>query len=221
MQTEDQGLGRRRGRALIAFAAIAGVLAGTVAVYVNRSGEGNGTAAAAVDCDGALATARRISPLATGELAAFRVATGPDALADLTFTGVDGNPVHLADFAGRTVLVNLWATWCVPCRAEMPALDQLEADLGGKGFQVVAINLDTKNVERAPAFLNEVGASHIAFYSDPTLGVLNDMKKRGLAIGLPTTLLVDGNGCRIGIIEGPAAWDSADAKALLKAALAG
>jgi hypothetical protein len=90
--------------------------------------------------------------------------------------------------------------------------------MGGDAFTVAAVNVDVKAPERAIAFLNEIGVKNLAFYSDPTLGVLNALKRRGLAIGLPTTLLVDGKGCRIGIIEGPAAWDSPDAKALIRAA---
>jgi hypothetical protein len=101
----------------------------------------------------------------------------------------------------------------------MPALDRLQGALGGKSFTVAAINLDVQNPQRAQDFLGEIGVSNLAFYSDPTMGVFNDLKKRGLAIGLPTTLLIDGKGCRIGVVEGPAAWDSTEAKALIEAAL--
>jgi thiol-disulfide isomerase/thioredoxin len=160
-----------------------------------------------------------VRPLATGEVAAFRVADAPDRLADLAFNAPDGSPATLADFAGQTVLVNLWATWCVPCREEMPALDRLQGELGGDGFTVVAINVDQRNTERARAFLDEIGVARLAFYSDPTIAVLNDLRRRGLAFGLPTTVLVDGKGCRIGGVEGPAAWDSDDAKKLIGAAI--
>jgi thiol-disulfide isomerase/thioredoxin len=199
-------------------AAVAGAIAGTVAVYVSRSSDSNGVSLAA-GCDPALQAAGRVAPLATGEVAAFRVADKPEGFADLAFTAPDGSATSLAAFAGRTVLVNLWATWCVPCRAEMPALDRLQASLGGADFAVVAINLDVRNTERARAFLAEVGARNLAFYSDPSLAVFNNLKRRGLAFGLPTSLLVDGKGCRIGIVEGPAAWDSDEAKALVRAAV--
>jgi thiol-disulfide isomerase/thioredoxin len=209
--------GTRRGLAFVGAAAIAGILAGTVAVYVNRSSDGNG--AGRVACAGAVAAAGRVEPLATGEVAAFRVAENLDQLSDLTFMAPDGGQTGLADFAGRTVLINLWATWCVPCRTEMPALDRLQAELGGDDFAVVAVNIDVRNPDRARAFLEEIGVRRLDFYSDPSLTFFNNLKRRGLALGLPTTLLVDGNGCRIGGLEGPAAWDSDDAKALVRAAI--
>ena len=100
---------------------------------------------------------------------------------DLTFKAPDGSATSLAAFAGKTVLVNLWATWCVPCRAEMPALDRLEAALGGDAFSVVAINVDVRNPERARAFLDEIGVKQLAFYADPSFAIFNELKKRGLA----------------------------------------
>lgn len=209
----------RRGLMLIGLAAVAGILAGTVAVYVNQSRKGNDATAALVDCSGALDAAKRVGPLAIGEVAAFRAADKPDLLTDLSFKGADDGQLSLADFAGKTVLLNLWATWCVPCRAEMPALDRLEAALGGPDFTVVAVNVDVRDAARARAFLDEIGVSRLTFYADPSYRILTDLKKRGLALGLPTTLLVDGKGCRIGVIEGPAAWDSDDAKALVRAAI--
>ena len=208
----------RRVAVFLGVALVAGLIAGTAAVYVRGSGNGNG--AAAVDCDDALAAAKRAAPFATGEVAAFRVATTPERLDDLVFKAPDGSDTGLAAFKGRTVLVNLWATWCVPCRAEMPALDRLQAKAGSPAFTVAAVNVDVRNPERARAFLDEIGVKSLAFYSDPSLGTLNSLKRRGLAIGLPTTLLVDGKGCSIGIVEGPVAWDSGDAEALIRAAIA-
>jgi hypothetical protein len=102
----------------------------------------------------------------------------------------------------------------------MPALDRLEAARAGNDFSVTAINMDVTKPENARQFLSDIGVTKLAFYSDPKLGVFNELKRRGLTIGLPTTLLLDGKGCRIGIMEGPAAWDSDDAKALLNAAIA-
>jgi hypothetical protein len=101
----------------------------------------------------------------------------------------------------------------------MPALDRLQQAMGGKDFTVATINLDVQNPERAKDFMAEIGVANLPLYADPTMGVFNDLKRRGLAIGLPTTLLIDGKGCRIGIVEGPAEWDSLDAKALIAAAL--
>ena len=152
----------RRGPVLIGIAAIAGILAGTVAVYVRGSANSNG-GQLAVACAGARVAAKRVAPLATGEIAAFRVADAPDLLSDLAFKAPDGKDTTLAAFSGRVVLVNLWATWCVPCRAEMPALDRLQAELGGEDFTVAAINVDVRNPERARAFLEEIGVRNLDF----------------------------------------------------------
>ena len=213
---------RRQSRSwmLLGVAAAAGIVAGTVAVYVRGSGDSNGGVASA-ECAAALEAAGRVAPFATGEVAAFRVAESAERFADLSFKAPDGSDTSLAAFAGRTVLVNLWATWCVPCREEMPALDRLQSAMSGDDFTVIAINVDVRNEERARAFLAEIGVENLGFYADPSLGVFNDLKGRGLAFGLPTTLLVDGKGCRIGVLEGPAVWDSDDAKALVSAAIAG
>lgn len=207
----------RRPVLVLLGAAVAGILAGAVAVYVMVSGERNGDVASA-GCEAAVAAAERAAPLARGEVAAFRVAAEPRSLADLAFTDPDGKPVTLASLGHDAALVNIWATWCGPCREEMPTLDRLEADLGGEAFAVVPVNIDLNATDRAKAFLEEIGIAHLPFYSDPSGKLFQDLKRRGMAIGLPTTVLVDGKGCEIGILEGPAEWDSDDAKALIRAA---
>src|SRR5882757_10845816 len=99
-------------------------------------------------CRGAVDLAQKLAPLAHGEVAALTMATAPLRLPDLAFEDAEGKPKKLSDWRGRTVLVNLWATWCVPCRKEMPALDGLQTKLGGKDFEVVAINIDTRDAEK-------------------------------------------------------------------------
>lgn len=207
------GSGNRRKLTLFGLAAVVGAIAGALAVYFMAVGNGNRRLAG--DCEPALAAAKRLAPLAHGEVAAFRVADPPEKLAELAFKGPDGADLTLAAFTGKTVLLNLWATWCVPCRKEMPALDRLETTKGGDRFQVVAVNLDLRSPERAKAFLAETGVKTLAFYSDPSSAIFARLKQRGLAFGLPTTILVDKGGCRLGIVEGPAAWDSGDAAALI------
>jgi thiol-disulfide isomerase/thioredoxin len=202
---------------VLGLALVAGAVAGALGVYFMGTGNGNG-GQAAIDCAPALATAKTLAPFARGEVAAFRVATEPDRLTDITYKGPDGADSSLAALAGKTVLVNVWATWCVPCRTEMPALDRLQAARGGKDFQVAAINIDLNNQERARAFLADIGVKNLAFYSDPTTGLFAKLKSRGLGFGLPTTVLIDGKGCRLGVVEGPAEWDSNDARALIEAA---
>jgi thiol-disulfide isomerase/thioredoxin len=169
-------------------------------------------------CQSAVDTARRVAPLARGEVAALTVAEKPFRVPDLSFQGADGRQHKLADWRGRYVLLNLWATWCVPCRQEMPALDQLEAKLGGPDFQVVAINIDTRDPQKPKAWLKEVGINRLAYFADPQAKVFQDLKVAGKAFGMPTTLLIDPQGCEIANLAGPAEWASEDALTFLRAA---
>lgn len=217
----------------IALAAVAGVIAGAVAVYVSSTlsgnkpapavvAEGSGTAASADDkmCQAEADSAKAIAAAATGHVAAMMPADPPRSLKTLAFNGPDGKPMTVADHAGRTLLVNLWATWCAPCRAEMPALDALEREMGGENFEVVAVNVDTGDDTKPKKFLEETGVASLGFYRDNSLAMFNDLKKQGLALGLPVTLLIDGDGCLLANMNGPAEWASPDAKRLIEAALA-
>jgi thiol-disulfide isomerase/thioredoxin len=170
-------------------------------------------------CQAAAALAPKLKPLARGEVAAFQVAANPKPLPDLAFARPDGAAGGLADFRGRTVLLNLWATWCAPCRKEMPALDALQGELGGERFAVVAVNIDTRNLERPRQWLAENGITRLAYYADPKTATFQALRAAGKAIGMPTTLLVDAKGCELGLLHGAAAWDSDDAKALIRAAM--
>jgi len=196
---------------------IAGVAVGLAGVYgisVLTSNAGGDPA-----CRPAVELARKIAPLAHGEVAAVNVAKRPLKVPDLAFTDAAGKPVTLADFKGRTVLLNLWATWCVPCRKEMPTLDALESRLGGPGFQVVAVNIDTRDPDKPKRFLAEIGVHKLSYYTDPSAKVFQDLKAIGRAFGMPTTMLIDRQGCEIGTIAGPAEWASDDAVKLIEAAL--
>jgi thiol-disulfide isomerase/thioredoxin len=205
---------RRRWVAAVVLLAAAGALVG--AVYGIGSAIRNPDAAA---CRPAVELARRIAPLARGEVAAVAVAGKPLRLPDLTFNDADGRSRALADWRGRSVLFNLWATWCIPCRQEMPALDALQAKLGGPDFEVVAVNIDTRDPDKPRSWLREVGITRLAYYADPSAKVFQDLKIAGKAIGMPTTLLVDPSGCEIGTIWGPAEWASEDGIRLVSAAL--
>ncbi|MBC7580795.1 TlpA disulfide reductase family protein [Tardiphaga sp.] len=171
------------------------------------------------DCQPAVALSKKISPLARGEIAGLTMATAPLKLPDLTFLDSDGNPKKLSDWRGRTVLVNLWATWCVPCRKEMPALDALQGQLGGPDFEVVAVNIDTRDPAKPKAFLKDGNLDKLAYFTDTNAKVFQDLKSVGRALGMPTSVLVDGKGCEIATIAGPAEWASDDAVKLVKAAI--
>lgn len=169
-------------------------------------------------CRPAVELARKIAPLAHGEVAALTMATAPLRLPDLAFDDATGQPRKLSDWRGRIVLVNLWATWCVPCRKEMPALDELQAKLGGAEFEVVAINIDTRDPEKPKNFLKDANLTRLGYFSDPKAKVFQDLKAVGRALGMPTSVLVDGQGCEIATLAGPAEWASEDAVKLIKAA---
>jgi thiol-disulfide isomerase/thioredoxin len=170
-------------------------------------------------CTAAVDVAKKIAPLAHGEVAALTMAATPLRLPDLAFEDGSGKPRKLSDFRGKTVLLNLWATWCVPCRKEMPALDELQGKLGGKDFEVVAVNIDTRDPEKPKNFLKEANLNRLAFFSDQKAKVFQDLKNVGRALGMPTSVLVDAQGCEIGTIAGPAEWAGEDAIKLIKAAV--
>ena len=169
-------------------------------------------------CGNAVELARKIAPLAHGEVAALTMATAPLRLPDLAFEDAEGKPRKLSEWRGKTVLVNLWATWCVPCRKEMPALDNLQARLGGKDFEVVAVNIDTRDPEKPKNFLKEANLTRLGYFNDQKAKVFQDLKAIGRALGMPTSVLVDPQGCEIATIAGPAEWASEDALKLIRAA---
>ncbi|PYE89012.1 thiol:disulfide interchange protein TlpA [Phyllobacterium leguminum] len=213
-KAEKRGSGR-----IVLLAGLAGLIAGAVAVYVMERPSGNVEAAAASgQCALTADAAKALDAAATGSVAAMRAAETPQPVQNLSFTGPDGAKMTLADFKGKTLLVNLWAVWCAPCREEMPALDKLQAEKGGDDFQVVAINIDTGDDTKPKAFLAETGVHSLKLYRDPTMGVFNELKKKNLAFGLPVTMLVDKDGCQIAAMNGPADWAGDDARKLIDAA---
>ena len=205
----------RRIPLVIATVAVGG-LAGFAALYglgLSRAFTGDPA------CRAAVATAQKIAPLAHGEVAALTMASAPLKLPDLAFEDADGKPKKLSDFRGKTLLVNLWATWCVPCRKEMPALDELQGKLAGPNFEVVAINIDTRDPEKPKNFLKDASLTRLGYFNDQKAKNFQDLKAIGRALGMPTSVLVDGQGCEIATIAGPAEWNSEDAIKLIRAAM--
>ncbi|GAA6155511.1 MAG: TlpA disulfide reductase family protein [Alphaproteobacteria bacterium] len=162
------------------------------------------------------AIAGALKPYAVGAVQNFVAAREPLPLEAIEFVDGDGNPLTLADFTGRVVLLNLWATWCAPCREEMPALDALQAEAGSDDFLVLALSLDRGGIEKPKDFLEEIEIKHLALYHDKT----GRMGTRLGAFGLPTTLLIGRDGKSLGRLVGPAHWDDPDAVALVRAAIA-
>ncbi len=217
-QTPDtaRSLAKKRLAVILAGGA-AGVAFGLVAVYgiatLTRNAAGDPV------CRPAAEMANRLKPLIRGEIAALAPAASPVRVNGLTFKDATGQDRKLSDWNDRLVLLNLWATWCVPCRKEMPALDALQQKLGGPGFEVVAVNIDTRDPDKPKAWLKEVGINGLTYYADPTAKIFQDLKSLGKAFGMPTTLLVDGKGCEVATLAGPAEWASEDAVKFIEAAL--
>jgi len=123
---------------------------------------------------------------------------------DFKVSSLDGGTLRLSELRGKVVFLNLWATWCAPCREEMPALDRLQAELGGPRFEVLALSVDQQGPQIARKFFAEAGVKSLTLYVDPSAQAAF---KLGTA-GLPASLLVDANGREVGRHLGPAKWDS-------------
>lgn len=140
------------------------------------------------------------------------VANDANVVANFSFQNAEGEPVQLTDFRGKAVLLNIWATWCVPCREEMPTLDNLQAELGGPDFEVVALSIDVGGLAAVEAFYAEIGIANLAIYLDPpsaswpALGI----------VGIPTTVLLDHDGRELMRVVGPAEWDSEEMIATIR-----
>jgi thiol-disulfide isomerase/thioredoxin len=157
-----------------------------------------------------------LQEFAKGEMANFTLTKSPAEVSGLVFADEKGQSRKFSDFHGKLILVNFWATWCIPCREEMPSLDALKTAFNGSSFDVVPISLDRDGAKPARKFMNRVKADHLALYLDPAGRTGRSMG----AFGLPLTVLIGGNGKEIGRLVGPAKWSSPEAEALIRAALA-
>jgi thiol-disulfide isomerase/thioredoxin len=146
----------------------------------------------------------------------FVLLANPNPVAEITFNDAEGHARSLADFRGKVVLLNIWATWCVPCRTEMPTLDRLQASLGGVDFEVVPVSIDRGGLVAIQKFYSEIGVGNLAMYVDSSGQVLHQVR----ALGLPTTVLVDRAGQEIGRVTGPAEWDAPEIAEFLKSVIA-
>ncbi len=197
--------------AIYLLAASLAAIAGFGTVYVSFAPSDNGrsdeTGPASAASGPAAGAANAPSPLAglnKGAMAPLIVRAKPLDLPDFTVTFGEGGTKSLKDFTGKVVLLNIWATWCVPCRKEMTALDRLQARLGGPDFEVVALSIDKKGLLAVEAFYAELGLNALAIYVDESGRAASQVG----ALGLPTTLLVDAQGIEIGRVVGPREWDS-------------
>ena len=151
--------------------------------------------------------------LANGPLAAFLVHSQRKDIAAFSFIDETNAIKNLGQWHGKVVLLNLWATWCAPCRKEMPDIAKLQAELGNADFEVIALSVDRKGLVASKAFLKEIGAESLQAYAEPEGKSLIALQ----ALGLPATLLIDRKGKEAGRLLGAADWASPEAKALVQA----
>ena len=177
------------------------------------------SSAAADSCEVAVERSKVLAEKATGELAAFREMQAPVNVGNIAFVDAQGKPKTLANWKGKTILFNLWATWCPPCREEMPWLEELQVKRGGESFAVVPVSIDLGDATKPKAFYEETGLKAIPFLHDNTMESFQQLKRKAVALGMPTTVLVDENSCALGVLNGPAQWASDDAFRLIDAAL--
>jgi thiol-disulfide isomerase/thioredoxin len=220
----DPDFARKR-RLVILTGGMAGMIAALTGIYLigdpsrNAGGGAQKGPDTAALCRPAVEKAQNLAPLMTGTIAAMTPAKTPLRLEMLGFKDGRGRQKQLSDWRGRVVLLNLWATWCVPCREEMPALDALQQKMIGDDFEVVAVNIDTRDPDKPRAWLQDNNIPHLGFYADPSARIFQDLKTLGRAFGMPTTILVDREGCEIASMAGPADWASPDAIRLIEAAI--
>lgn len=149
---------------------------------------------------------------AAGKFANLIFFDRPRPVPEVRFLDGDGRALTLDHFRGKVVLLNLWATWCAPCRREMPTLDNLQARLGGDDFEVVALAVDRGGAAKVKGFLDDLGLGRLGLYVDPSTRALRALE----AFGLPTTLLIDRDGGEVMRAIGPAEWDGPEIVALIR-----
>jgi thiol-disulfide isomerase/thioredoxin len=177
-----------------------------------------GNAAGARECPVQTEAATAIGDAAVGELAALTGTGEGRGYSTLAFKNEAGKAMTIADFKGKALLVNFWASWCVPCREEMPALDALAAKYNGERFTVLPINLDVgeSGLGKARDFLAGGAFTHLPLYADNSFAAFDRLKREAVAIGLPATLVLDANGCELAVLQGPAEWNTADGEAVVE-----
>lgn len=154
-----------------------------------------------------------LAPLLQGDMRKMVLHAEPRPVPETAFQTAAGEAMTLADLAGEVVVVNFWATWCAPCRAEMPTLAALQEELGPEGVRVATIATGRNDPAAMERFLTEAGAEALPLWRDPTQALARDMG----VLGLPVTVILDREGREIGRLQGDAHWSSPEALALIRA----
>jgi len=154
-----------------------------------------------------------IEALQTGDMRKLQFHATPKSVPDIAFDTADGGTATLADYRGKLVVVNFWATWCAPCRKEMPMLDALQDQMGGETFEVVTIATGRNAPPAMKAFFEEIGVQHLPLHKDDNSALARAMG----VLGLPVTLILSPEGVELARLTGDADWSSDSAKAILQA----
>ena len=154
-----------------------------------------------------------LSALREGDMRKLVLHSEPMAASEIGFIGADGSEMTLADYEGRYVLVNFWATWCAPCRKEMPQLAALQQELGGDDFEVVTIATGRNPRPAMERFFDEIGVDNLPLHTDPRQALARSMG----VMGLPVTVILNPQGQEIGRLQGDADWASDSAMAIIQA----
>ncbi|HFC04639.1 MAG TPA: TlpA family protein disulfide reductase [Rhizobiales bacterium] len=218
--TNETAPKKSNGKTAIILAAVVALVAGAYAVYSiigSKSNNQGDEKVVKAERESVTAAPEGVTKaLSTGGMQALLIHKTRKAVPEIAFKNGDGKNLSLANWKGRVVLLNLWATWCGPCRKEMPHLAKLQEMLGSDDFEVVALSIDRKGAEASGRFLVEAKATALNLYIDDTSRVLGKLR----APGLPVTILVDRKSREIGRLIGSADWSGKDAVRLIKTALA-
>lgn len=204
-------------RRVLVLALVSAAIALAITLWLSNAG-----APVASECPAQAEAAAAIDAAALGALAALNGTGKGRGYRDMSFQDAAGKPFTVAAFEGKKLLVNFWASWCIPCREEMPALNALAEKYNSDAFMVLPINLDIGEggLTKAQKFLDEGKWPSLPLYADPSFKAFERLKAAAVAIGLPATLLLDANGCELAVLQGPAAWDTPDGHRVIEALLA-
>jgi thiol-disulfide isomerase/thioredoxin len=203
-------------RRVLVIALFCAAIALAVSLWV-----GNNSPSAA-ECPANTVEAAKLNSAATGLLAALNGTGTGRSYADLKLKDAAEKPLTVADFKGKKLLVNFWASWCVPCREEMPALNALAAKYNSDSFMVLPVNTGETDPAKASAFLAENNWPNLPLYAEQkSFEIIDRLKTTAVSAGLPASVLVDGTGCELAVLQGPAPWDSPDGHKLIETFIGG
>jgi thiol-disulfide isomerase/thioredoxin len=201
---------RLQPRRVFAIALFSAAIALAITLWVGN----NSTQAAS--CPANTVGAAKLDSAALGELAAVTGTGQGRSYADMALKDAAGKELTVASFAGKKLLINFWASWCIPCREEMPALNALAQTYNSDTFLVLPVNTGDTQEGKAAKFLADGNWPNLPLYADPTgFSIIDRLKTSAVSAGLPATVLVDEKGCELAVLQGPAEWDSPDGHALI------